>query len=129
MFSRPSRALSTLILLSGAIACAQTAIPRTADGKPNLQGIWQADTRAAYNLEDHAARYESTAGKSVVDTGAIPYLPAAAAKRLENCANRKTADPLNKCYFPGVPRIMYMEMPFQIFQSSEHVAMAFEWTQ
>jgi hypothetical protein len=123
-----SRTLSTLLLLTGVLS-AQTAVPRTSAGKPNLQGIWQAQSRAAYNLEDHAARWGMPAGRSVVDSGTIPYLPAAAAKRLENYTNRKTADPLNKCFFPGVPRIMYMEMPFQIFQTQEHVAMLFEWTQ
>jgi hypothetical protein len=123
-----SRTLSTLILLSGVLS-AQTTIPRTAAGKPNLQGVWQAQSRAAYGLEDHPARFGMPAGKSVVEGGTIPYLPAAAAKRLENYTNRKTADPLNKCYLPGVPRIMYMESPFQIFQSAEHVALTFEWTQ
>ncbi len=69
------------------------------------------------------------AGRSVVDGGAIPYLPAAATKKLANYVDRKNLDPLNKCYFPGVPRIMYMESPFQIFQTNDHVAMLFEWTQ
>ncbi len=69
------------------------------------------------------------AGKGVVEGGEIPYQPWAAAKKLENFTNRQTADPLGKCYFPGVPRIMYMEFPFQIFQTAEHVAMAFEWSQ
>ncbi len=40
-----------------------------------------------------------------------------------------TADPLNSCYLPGVPRIMYMEHPFQIFQTAEHLAITFEWSQ
>ena len=42
---------------------------------------------------------------------------------------RQTADPVEGCYLPGVPRIMYMEFPFQIFQTPEHVAMTFEWSQ
>ncbi len=129
MFSRTlSTLIPGLILLAGTMV-AQTAIPRTAAGKPNLQGIWQAQSRAAYNLEDHAARFGMPAGRSVVDTGTIPYLPAAAAQRLENYTKRKELDPLNKCYFPGVPRIMYMEAPFQLFQTQDHVAMLFEWTQ
>ena len=105
------------------------ALPRTADGKPNLQGIWQAPSRAAYDLQDHAARHGMPAGKGVVNGGEIPYQPWAAAKKLENFTNRQTADPLGKCFFPGVPRIMYMEFPFQIFQTPEQVAMMFEWSQ
>ncbi|MQA29209.1 MAG: hypothetical protein GEU82_05125, partial [Luteitalea sp.] len=29
---------------------------RTADGKPNLNGIWQANTTANFDLEPHAAK-------------------------------------------------------------------------
>ena len=104
-------------------------IPRTADGKPNLQGIWQARSRAAYDLQDHSAKQGMPAGKGVVEGVEIPYQPAAAAKKLENFANRQKADPLGKCYLPGVPRIMYMEFPFQIFQTPTQVAIAFEWSQ
>jgi hypothetical protein len=105
------------------------ALPRTADGKPNFQGIWQVRGRAAYDLEDHAARDGMPAGRSVVEGGKIPYQPSAAAKKLENYTNRKTADPLAKCFLPGIPRIMYLEFPFQIFQTRDHVAMTFEWSQ
>jgi hypothetical protein len=104
------------------------ALPRAADGKPNLQGIWQVQNRAAYDLEDHAARHEMPAGRSVVEGGAIPYQPWAAAKKLENFANRQNADPVAKCYLPGVPRIMYMEFPFHIFQTNDDIAIAFEWS-
>ena len=69
------------------------------------------------------------AGRGVVEGGEIPYQPWAAAKKMENFANRQTADPLAKCFLPGVPRIMYMEFPFQIFQTRDHVAITFEWSQ
>ena len=104
-------------------------IPRTPDGRPNLQGIWQVRNRASYDLQDHVARNGMPAGRSVVDGLEIPYQPWATAKKAENYANRATADPVAKCYIPGVPRIMYMEWPFQIFQTATHVAMTFEWTQ
>ena len=108
---------------------AASAIPRTADGRPNLQGIWQVRNRAAYDLEDHHARHLMPAGRSVVEGGAIPYQDWARKKKDENFANRTTADPLASCYMPGVPRIMYMEFPFHIFQTRDHVAMTFEWSQ
>jgi len=110
-------------------AGAASALPRTADGKPNLQGIWQVRSTAASDLQDHAARPGMPAGKGVVEGGEIPYQPSAAARKLENFTNRQTADPLGKCYMPGVPRIMYMEYPFQIFQTPEHIAITFEWSQ
>jgi hypothetical protein len=112
-------------------AAAQTAaakIPRMPDGKPNLQGIWQVRNRAFHNLEDHHARLNMPAGRSVVEGGTIPYQEWALKKREENFAKRTAEDPFNNCYMPGVPRIMYLEFPFQVFQSSTHVAMTFEWT-
>ena len=106
-----------------------SAVPRTADGKPNLQGVWQVRNAAAFGLEDHVARDGMPAGRSVVDGRTIPYLPEAAAQRLQNAENQKTADPLEKCYMPGVPRIMYMPFPFHIYQTPEHIAITFEWSQ
>ena len=121
---------AVLMLVWASDAHAQGAsIPRTADGRPDLQGIWQVRNRAAYDLEDHVARDGMPAGRSVVVGGAIPYQPWAAARKREHFVNRATADPLAQCFMPGVPRIMYMEFPFQIFQTRDHVAMTFEWQQ
>jgi hypothetical protein len=140
MHRRASTLAGVVILLAVAIAPAPAAqsaapavaIPRDGWGRPNLHGIWQADTRAAVNLEDHLARHGMPAGRGVVDSGGggtIPYQPWARKKQQENFAARATADPLNSCYLPGVPRIMYMDFPFQIFQSRNHVAITFEWSQ
>jgi hypothetical protein len=104
------------------------ALPRTAEGQPDLQGIWQAHSGAAYDLQDHAAKPGIPAARGVVEGNAIPYQPWAAAKKLENFSKRRTADPLGRCYFPGVPRVMYLAHPFQIFQTAEHVAVLFEWS-
>jgi hypothetical protein len=119
--------LAAGLLMLQAPAPART-IPRTADGKPNLQGIWQVRNRAAYDLQDHAARSGMPAGKGVVEGGEIPYQPWAAAKKNENYAKRQTADPLAQCFMPGVPRIMYMEYPFHIFQTPQQIAITFEWS-
>jgi hypothetical protein len=119
----------------GAVPAAQSgkpgaaSLPRTPEGKPNLQGIWQTRNRAAYDLQDHAAMHLMPAGKGVVEGGEIPYQPWARAKKDENFANRATADPLAKCFLPGVPRIMYLEFPFHIFQTRDHVAITFEFSQ
>src|SRR5438552_2262951 len=110
--------MKALFALSAVVLSAQQIqLPRTADGKPNLQGIWQVRGKVAADLQ------------GFVEGGTIPYQPSATAKKRENFTNRLTADPVGKCYFPGVPRIMYMEYPFQIFQTPEHVAIAFEWSQ
>ena len=39
------------------------------------------------------------------------------------------ADPLAKCYMAGVPRIMYLNFPMQIFQNPRRVSILFEWSQ
>jgi hypothetical protein len=104
--------------------------PRTADGKPDLQGIWQVMNTAAVNLEDHVAVLDMPAGRSVIvdpPDGKIPYLPAAAQKQKENFKNRAKADPLNICYIPGVPRVMYLPFPMQIVQTSKYVLIASEF--
>src|ERR1051325_8375815 len=69
------------------------------------------------------------AGRSVVLGAEIPPHPGPAAKKPENFQNRQKADPLEKCYMPGVPRIMYLDFPFQIFQTPSHIAITFEWSQ
>src|SRR5687768_16829175 len=109
-------------------AARQAQIPRTADGKPNLQGIWQVRNRAASSIEPQLARYRMPPSLGVVDGGAIPYQEWALKKREENYAKRYELDPLGKCFMPGVPRIMYLDHPFQIFQTPTHVAMTFEWS-
>jgi hypothetical protein len=127
--------IAAITLTTALIAAAQSApaprpsLPRTADGKPNLQGIWQASSTAEADLDDHAARWNMPAGRSVlVGGGSIPYQPWALAKKAENFQNRAQADPLASCYIPGVPRVMYLDFPFQIFETPRAIAIAFEWS-
>jgi hypothetical protein len=111
--------------------------PRTADGKADLNGIWQALNTANWDLQEHAARPGVVvalgaagavpAGLSVVEGDEIPYLLAAAAKKKVNFENRLTADPEIKCYLPGVPRATYMPYPFQIVQTPQFILMAYEY--
>ena len=121
-------ALSTTLNAAPATSGSQSPLPREANGKPNLQGIWQASTTAGDDLQDHVASLDITAGRSVLtDGGAIPYQPSASRQREENFRNRAKLDPLNKCYIPGVPRVMSLDYPFQIFQTATNITMAFEW--
>ena len=110
-----------------ATPAAGQALPRAADGKPDLSGIWQAMTTANWNILSHAAEKDVPAGLGIVDGDEIPYQPWAAAQQKDNFANRATADPESKCYLPGVPRITYMPYPFQIFQTPGHIAITYEY--
>ena len=99
------------------------AIPRTPDGKPDLSGVWQALNSAAWDIQDHHAqafpwppatvrharrRASSKATRSRTSLGG---------RKRENYEKRATADPEAKCFLPGVPRITYMPLPFQIVQT------------
>jgi hypothetical protein len=111
--------------------------PRTANGQPDLQGIWRAWNLAKYDLEDHGAKPGVPAGRGfVVDPpdGKIPYQPAALERRKKNYEGTKdpdpwkNLDPLVKCYIPGIPRITYLGWPFQIIQTPTHVMFSYEWS-
>ncbi len=112
--------------------------PRTSDGKPNLNGIWEALTTANWDLRAHAAaqgpvlslgaEFSVPPGPGVIEgDGQIPYLPAAAEQQKKNFANRLSEDPEVKCYMGGVPRSTYMPYPFQIIQSPRTVMIAYEF--
>jgi hypothetical protein len=111
--------------------------PRTADGHPDLNGIWQALNTANWDIQDHSAAAGTVTslgaagaippGQGVVEGGEIPYQPWAAAKKKENFANRLTADPEIKCYLPGVPRATYLAQPFQIIQGAKSIMFAYQF--
>jgi hypothetical protein len=142
----------------GTGASAQTPrLPRTADGKPDFSGIWQANNEAHWDLQAHEARpgmvtqpgvypyeYARVPAAPVLALGAaagvpgslgvvegdgqIPYKPEAARVRHENGENWIDRDPELKCYLPGIPRAMYMPYPFQIVQGTNKIQMAYTFT-
>jgi hypothetical protein len=127
-----ARTLAAFCVLISPLAAQQQSYraPRTPDGKPDLQGIWEASSTANANLEAHSASLGIRAGESVIvdpADGKIPYQAAARTTQQENFTKRATADPVNRCFLPGVPRITYMPFPFQIFQTPEFVAITYEY--
>jgi hypothetical protein len=111
--------------------------PRTADGKPDLSGIWQALNTAEWDIQAHDAKAGPVvvmgaeggipAGLGVVEDGPLPYRPEALAKKKENEANWLALDPVVKCFLPGLPRATYMGFPFEIVQSPQYVAFTYEF--
>lgn len=125
--------------------------PRAENGKPDLNGIWQAMNEANYDLEGHNARpamalrpgpYGPVPAESVlalgavgavppslgvVEGGEIPYKPEALAQKKKNQENWVTSDPEIKCYLPGVPRATYIPQPFRIFQSNSQLFFAYQY--
>jgi len=106
---------------------AASNIPRTADGKPDLSGIWETLSKADWNIEPHSATRTQPATMGAIVGDALPYQPAALEKRKQNVAQRATLDTESKCFLPGVPRIMYENHPFQIVQTRDLVLMLFEY--
>jgi hypothetical protein len=124
---------------------------RGADGKPDLNGIWQALNEANYDLEGHMARPAMAVrpgphgpvpaaavlplgavgavppGVGVVENGEIPYKPTALATKKQNQEDWLNRDPEIKCYLPGVPRATYMPYPFQILQSGGAMTFVYEY--
>jgi len=125
--------------------------PRAENGKPDLNGIWQAMNEANYDLEGHNARpamalrpgpYGPVPAASVlalgavgavppslgvVEGGEIPYKPEALSQKKKNQENWLTSDPEIKCYLPGVPRATYIPQPFRIFQSNSQLFFAYQY--
>ena len=132
-------------------AAGQEVLPRVA-GKPDFNGIWEANNTANWDLQTHEARPMVAqpgltpgsvvlaapvvalgsigwvpGGLGVVEGEEIPYQPWAAARKKENEEHWLDRDPEIKCFQPGVPRAMYMPYPFQIIQSATKVQMIFEF--
>ena len=150
------RSFSLALALAAGIVSAPAQSPsfepqRLPDGKPDLNGIWQALGSAHYDIERHMARPAMMlregphgplpavpvlrlgavgavpGGLGIVEGGKIPYTPEAQRQRQENQANWIERDPEVKCYLPGVPRAVYMPFPFQIFQNENSVFIAYEY--
>ncbi|HEY5624684.1 MAG TPA: hypothetical protein VIV14_13060 [Gammaproteobacteria bacterium] len=143
-------AVASASMAFGPLALAQD-VPRTPDGLPDLNGVWQVLNTANYDIEPHAARAALAfdegpfgpvpskavlalgavgsvpAGLGIVEGGEIPYQDWARARRDENRANWLDRDPEVRCYLPGVPRANYMPFPFQIFHSASAVFFAYEF--
>ena len=140
LIAASAAAVAGVIALGGIPAVGQSPgykTPRTPEGQPDLNGIWQAFNTANWDIQDHPARqgpvvalgaaFSIPAGLGVVEGNEIPYQPAALAKKKENAAQWLKLDPEIKCYMPGVPRATYMPYPFQIVQTPSHILIAYEF--
>jgi hypothetical protein len=109
--------------------------PRTADGKPDLNGIWQALNSANWDIQDHSAGPGPSPalgaagavppGVGVVEGDEIPYLPRRRRRgkrisRIGSLAIRKSV------LSAGIPRGTYAH-PFQIVQGSKSIMIAYQY--
>ena len=102
--------------------------PRTADGRPNMQGYWNRSV-TSQDIEDHGAGFGTQAGPSlVIDTPdrKIPYQPWALELR-KDMAERYIS-PLASCFPPGVPRHVYAPGGHQIVQTPGYFVHMLEYS-
>ena len=104
-------------------------IPRLPNGRPDLQGYWLGDSSGSWSVEAHQAGFGLAGGGTLIvdpPDGKVPYQPWAAAER-----ERRRLDLLNDpephCFPSGVPRQMYVGMPYQIVQLDSHVLILYEY--
>ncbi len=107
-------------------------MPRTPDGKPNLNGYWAGRfNRAIFDIQDQAPpRPNAPPSKgAIVDPpgGKIPYKPEALAKSLDLATNHIYEEPEAHCYMSGVPHTAYQQFGFQIVQTPGYFVLTYEY--
>ena len=126
-----------VVLFLTAASAQNYRAPRTADNRPDLNGIWQAVGSAHFDLEGHAADFSPSlemgalgavpGGLGVVVGGEIPYKQEAMAQRQANRENQLLYDPVVRCYMPGIPRATLQPYPLQIVQTPDYILFAYEF--
>jgi hypothetical protein len=149
---RIASAIAAIMVMGVAsLAGREYRAPRGPDGKPDLNGIWQALNEANFDLEAHVARPAMSLrpgpygpvpaaptlalgavgavppSLGVVEGGEIPYKAEPFAIKKQNQQDWLNRDPEIKCYLPGVPRATYMPYPFQILHSASALTFVYEY--
>jgi hypothetical protein len=121
--------------------------PRTPDGQPDIQGVWQGGPgNAGHSLEEGCCEPEHNKMQNraasniglerqvIVDppNGKIPFQPWAADIRRQHLMNLHTPtelqhiEPEDRCMVEGVPR-SNLRGAFQVRQIPGHVVLLYEW--
>ena len=122
-------------------APARTAVPRAADGKPDLTGVWQGGSTQRGTWEqanggvgvggsgrDPAAPVTLSSNDRPAGREGAPYQPWAAKKVLEAYNRRGIDDPTALCLPAGIPRtIMLGLFPQQIIQTPKQIVILYEY--
>src|SRR3990167_5148129 len=143
--------LAVLFLVAWATAAGAQAWtgPRTADGQPDIQGVWEAGpgaTNAGHSLEEGCCDAEHNRMQNrpaediglrqqiIIDppNGRVPFQRWAAARRQEHLVNLDAPielqhiEPEDRCSLQGVPR-SNLRGPMQFLQTPGQVVILFEW--
>lgn len=123
MKTRFTISIGTLFALAMALSWAASAqssggIRRTADGKPDLSGVWQSGGVSLYGDSGRPGAPSPTTRREP-----LSYQPWAVEKQKQLTA---IDDPTAHCLLPGVPRITSMPMPFEIVQTPNRIVILYE---
>jgi hypothetical protein len=110
---------------------AGTKIRRRPDDKPDLQGFFEPDAGGAnYGLEKHGTDGLTPPGRGVIVDPpdlTLPMQPWAVQEKADrNLPERGYDDPTAHCFPAGVPRSMYVPLPYQIIQTSDYIVFLYE---
>jgi hypothetical protein len=101
--------------------------PRTADGTPDLGGLWRRRVAAHEDVEAHPKTLDDAGGPSVVvdpPNGKVPMLPWAEAYRKDN--PKKYIHHNAACFLSGTPATMYITGLNQILQTRDYLVILTE---
>jgi hypothetical protein len=117
-----------LLAIAALWAClgfAQTTkpIPRLANGKPDLSGVWQGGGVSLYGEPGISTIKLPPPVNPPPKREPVPYQAWAEAKSKTLTA---ADDPTLRCLLAGVPRITSMPMPFEIIEKPNEVVIAYE---
>src|SRR2546430_13904578 len=135
--------LTIALVFYSAVAFAQTksTVPRGADGKPDLTGVWQGGStiRGSWD-EANAGTGVGGSGKNLTAPVTLssndrpagregaPYQDWAAKKVLEAFNRRGIDDPTSRCLPAGVPRsVMLGLFPQKIVQTPKEIVVLYEY--
>ena len=118
--------LVSIWVLGTAAICSSEALAQQAASTPNLSGLWQP--QGSYTFDPADAR-----GARAADLTRYPMTPAGLEKFKANkpahgdAQNEASNDPTNKCFPPGAPLFYVTPYPVEFVQSSNRLAMLFEY--
>jgi len=105
----------------GAPAVPAGPVRRLANGKPDLQGYWNAGGGGLFSIEatDQRKQIGVNAGKGIITDpadGKIPYQPWAREKEIDLSENHTIEESDAHCYTSGIPHMVEAQSSFQILQ-------------
>ncbi len=117
-------------------APAKPPVPRTADGKPDLSGVWKgggasglafaigSDNAKAARPSDSAV---AAAPAAVVPSRVVPPYQDWMLPKLKELRDRRNIDdPQARCLLVGVPRITNEPLPIKIIQTKDEITFLYE---